>query len=201
MGSGFALGADKKPADAVQQLVEWETRSNGASLRSNEKIALTHFEIPLEKVTADIAESMDPKVYRSLVFERDNRKFVRWVINPEDTKWYLEVAAYLKSKGIDATPQHYFTGYLTSSRSLIVVDPVSGATFSAKASTNNTGGNWTDKKQEFDDAIQARRSSDMVSDVQRKLRFDHMILLEEPGMFGIEGVDQAVLIRSLSDLP
>lgn len=201
LGSGIAFGEFKDPTKSVLQLVKWETRANGAGLRSEEKIALTHFEIPLTAVTADFAKSIDPKVYSSLVFERDQKKFVRWVINPEDTKWHLELAAYLKLNGIDTTPHQYFTGYLTSSRSLIVVDPATGATFSAKASTNNTGGIWKDKKQEFDDAIQARRSSDMVSDVQRKTKFNHMILLEEPGMLGIEGVDQAVLIRSLGDLP
>lgn len=189
------------PPKTVKQLIRWETGSNAVASRSDEVIALTHYEIPLDEITADISKNIDPAVYSSLVFKKDGKEYVRWVINPEDTKWHLKVAEFLKKKKLDATPKQYFSAYLTSSRSLIVVDPVSGATFSAKASTNNTGGNWTDKKQPFDDARQARRSSDMVSDVQKRVKFKHIVLLEEPGMFGIESVDQAVLIRSLGDLP
>ena len=187
--------------DAVKQLIDWETKSNAVSVRSNEELVIKHYEIPLEALTADLAPHLDPKVRDSLIFQKEGKPWVRWIINSEDTKWHLQVAAFLQERGLDPRPKTHFKGYRTASRSMIIIDPDTGAKFSAKVSTNNTGGHWVDKKQPFDDARQARTSSDMIADIKKKVKFDHLVLMDEPAMFGIQEVDQGMLIRSLEDLP
>jgi hypothetical protein len=193
-------GSEATP-DAVKQLIDWETKSNAVSLRSNEELVIKHYEIPLEALTADLAPHLDPKVRDSLVFEKDGKPWVRWIINSEDTKWHLQVAKFLQERGLDSKPKTHFKGYRTASRSMIIVDPTTGAKFSAKVSTNNTGGHWVDKKQPYDDALQARTSSDMIAEIKKKVQFEHLVLMDEPAMFGIKEVDQGMLIRSLEDLP
>ena len=195
-----SLGDEASP-DAVKQLIDWETKSNAVSLRSNEELVIKHYEIPLEALTADLAPHLDPKVRDSLIFQKEGKPWVRWIINSEDTKWHLQVATFLKERGLDPRPKTHFKGYRTASRSMIIIDPDTGAKFSAKVSTNNTGGHWVDKKQPFDDARQARTSSDMIADKKKKVQFEHLVLMDEPAMFGIQEVDQGMLIRSLEDLP
>jgi len=73
--------------------------------------------------------------------------------------------------------------------------------FSAKVSTNRTGGAWRDKKQPVQDAVEARRAADLVLEQSKKVGFKNVIAMDEPMMFGIRDIDQGMLIRVLGDMP
>lgn len=194
----FASGGTPKN---VKQLVDWETKANGAGERSNEMLEIKHYEIPLSAIEKDIRADLDPSVKASVLFEKDGEQYVRWIINPEDTKWHKELAAWLEGKGLDSEPKSFFKGYFTASRSMIIVNPENGASMSLKVSTNNTGGNWRDKKQDWVDAKQIRKISDWVKSITEKMETDHLVIQDEPFAVGIPDIDQAMIMRSLNDVP
>lgn len=199
----------------VEKFVEYETRANAVAVRSNAKVAMPHYEIPLEWITPLISTRVPLDVYKSLVFKKNGIKMIRWVINPEDTKWHLEVETWLKNKidscqnkellaALDNNPlekKYYFDGYQTASRSYIVEDPNSHAQFSIKGSTNVTGGNWTDKKQELHDANDIINVSKYLTDIQKVAGFENFFLMDEPMALGISELDQAIVVRLLNEMP
>ncbi len=184
-------------------LVYWETQKNGASIRSVQSFEIEHFEIPLELVTEDFATRIAPELRNSLIFEKDGRKHVRWLINPEDTKHYKKLEKYLASKGADTKHYKRFIARQTASRSYVMFDPLAQEhiVFSAKVSTNKTGGNWTDKVQPFEDAYEARRATDFIQTQQAQRKFTNIVAMDEPAMLGIQDADQAMLVRVLGELP
>lgn len=191
-----AWSADREVLD----LVWLETKANAAGTRSNDLVAIEHFEIPLSKLEADVAERIPADVRDSLIFEKDGQKHVRWIINPEDSLWYKDVEKWLKSQGLSTQRHKHFNAYMTASRSYIIEDPVTKAQFSAKVSTNQTGGAWKDKKQPIDDAAQVRMANDFIDSELKKAPLQHAIVMDEPAMFGIKSVDQAMLVRTLAEL-
>lgn len=195
------VAADYHISKNAKQLVTWETTANAVANRSNEVIALSHFEIPMRLLEKDIDQTLESSIVDSLVFEKNGEKYVRWMINPEDTKWYLEVKAFLEKNGVDATPHKFFDAYLTASRSMILVNPENGATFSLKVSTNKTGGNWTDKKQTWDDAKQIRTLDKWMTQATENMETKTMVVMNEPLAFGIKELDHGMIMRSLNDVP
>ena len=187
-------------SETVAQLIEWETQGNAVSERSPAPFAVQHYEVPLSMLEQDFAKNLDPRVRKSLIFTKNGEDYVRWVINPEDTKWHLELQRHLISRGLDARPKKFFTGYLTASRSMIVEDPNGTIAFSIKVSTNQTGGHWKDKKQPIDDARQVRMVSDYVDETAERMKFKYLVIQNEPLLLGLKDVDQALLVRSLADL-
>jgi len=195
LSSAFAL------EPAVQGLVTYETKANGVSLRSDQMVQIENYEIPARLLKKDFSARLAPNIRDALVFEKNGEEYVRWMINPEDTKWHKELEKYLKENGIEPTRHKFFQGYQTASRSYIVEDPKTKTQFSLKVSTNKTGGNWTDKKQEAADAFDARRSMDYVMKEGEKRPYQHFKVMDEPAAFGIEKIDQGMLVRELNDLP
>jgi len=181
--------------------VKWETRANAVSKRSSDVIRVEHYEIPLRLLAADFEKSMDGQLRDSILFTKNGEKYVRWLINPEDSKWHLEVKAFLDKNKIDSTPKKFFDGYLTASRSMILVNPDNGATFSLKVSTDKTGGKWTDKKQTWADAVQVRNMNKYVSETLPNMKTENLVIMDEPLAMGIKEIDQAMIMRSLGDLP
>jgi hypothetical protein len=186
--------------EGVQKLVEFETQANAAAVRSTEPIQLPHVEIPLDFVGLDFADRLDPKIADSLIFTRNGQKYVRWILNPEDTKWGKNLLKYFSNKGIILNIKNYFIGYQTASRSYIAEDPRSGVQFSVKSSTNMTGGDWKDKKQPIGDASDARLMSDFLIEQNNKRPFENFIIMDEPAILKIDKIDQAVVIRDLGEL-
>ncbi|MBC7691079.1 MAG: hypothetical protein H7222_04870 [Methylotenera sp.] len=226
----FAAGPATPLLPTVKQLVQWETGSNAVANRSAEPIAIEHYEIPLSAMGHSFSENLEADVRDALVFRKNGVETVRWIINPEDTKWHKELETWLKKKGLSVERHHFFTGYLTASRSMILSNPENKAQFSAKVSTDRTGGNWRDKHQGVSDAEQVRMADGYLAEGapavdpsggkvhaqngQSALKqalfdaqagvviFDHFKVLDEPAEFEIEdGLDQAMLVRSLGDLP
>lgn len=185
----------------MYDLVTLETKANAVTTRSNEMVPLEHYEIPLSLVEADIAERANPIFVKALVFNKNGEKYVRWILNPEDTQWHQDVADFLLRNNINPEKKKYFQGYMTASRSYIVVDPQTGAEFSFKGSTNRTGGNWHNKKQTWEDGKQIRMMTDFVhSQLAKQPRLEHIVLLDEPMAFGIKALDQGMVIRSYEGL-
>lgn len=185
----------------MQNLVTFETKANAVATRSNEKIILENFEIPLELVESSVALRAPPEFVQSMIFERNGKKFIRWVINPEDTKWHLAVEKWLQKNNVSTQRHKYFEGYQTASRSYIAVDPKNGAEFSIKASTDTTGGNWVDKKQTWEDAWQIRMMTDFVNErLKNQPKLENIVLLDETMAFGIKEIDQGLVIRSYDSL-
>ncbi len=195
------LAADYHISNSAQQLVDWETLSNGAGIRSNELIRVEHYEIPLRLLEKDFEESLDLNIKNSLFFTKDGETYVRWMINPEDSKWHLEVKEFLQKHKIDSEPKKFFDGYMTASRSMILVNPINGASFSLKVSTNQTGGQWTDKKQTWIDAKQVRNMNRYLKETFPKVENSTFIIMDEPLALGIKDLDHGMIMRSLNDLP
>jgi len=195
------VAADYHISKNAQQLVTWETKANAVANRSNQVIALDHFEIPMRLLEKDIDLNLEASIVDSIVFEKNGEKYVRWMINPEDTKWFLEVKAFLDKNGVDSSTHKFFDAYLTASRSMILVNPENGATFSLKVSTNKTGGNWTDKKQTWDDAKQIRTLDKWMTQATENMETKNMVVMNEPLAFGIKELDHGMIMRSLNDVP
>lgn len=185
----------------VKEFANFETKANAIANRSNEAIEIKHFEIPLSALVQDIADRANPKVKNSLIFEKNGELFVRWIIHPEDTKFHPKVKEYLEAKNIPYTIQSHFTGYLQASRSLVLFDPESKVSFSLKTSTNNTGGNWVDKKQEWTDAKEIRAIMDHVDEIYEKGPIKpSAVMMDEPLAIGIEELDMGMVVRSLDEI-
>jgi hypothetical protein len=184
----------------VEELVDYETRANAASKRSNQPVKIEHYEIPYELVEKEISERTPKDVLDSLVFERSGKKLLRWVINPEDTRWHNEVKAWLERQGVKVVKGQHFIGYKTASRSYIVMDPNTEVSYSIKVSTNVTGGLWRDKKQTWADASQIKMAADYVATMTSSNRAEHFIVMDEPVVFGIKALDQGMVIRMLSGM-
>lgn len=185
----------------VKEFAHYETKANAVADRSNDAIEIKHFEVPLSALEQDIADRVNPKVRDALVIEKNGEKFVRWIIHPEDTKFHPKVKEYLDAKGIPYTIESHFTGYLQASRSLVLFDPESKVSFSLKTSTNNTGGNWVDKKQEWTDAKEIRAIMDHMSEVYEKGPIKpSAVLMDEPLALGIKELDMAMVVRSLDEI-
>jgi hypothetical protein len=186
--------------EGAKNLIQYETKSNAVSTRDASPIKMPHFEIPLGMVETDFADRFPQALRDHFIFVKEGKKYVRWVLNPEDTKWFEKVQEHFLSKGLKLEKKYYFTGYQTASRSYIVEDPGKTIQFSIKSSTNKTGGWWADKKQPVGEAIDSRLNADFLHDIQARLPFKNIIVMDEPAIFKIPDIDQAVVLRDLVDL-
>lgn len=188
--------------EEMRDLVNFETKANAVALRSNEQKIIYHYEIPLRILEADLNVDANEGYIKALTFERGGEKYVRWVLNPEDSRWEKAVRVFMLRNGLEPVKKSYFEGYMTASRSYILVDPVTGAEFSLKTSTNRTGGYWANKKQTWDDASQIRKISDYVKErLKNQPPLQHAIILDEPIAFGIKRFDMGMIVRSYEELP
>lgn len=195
---GLSVSAEAL-SPAVEQLVKWETEANAVAKRSPVAVKLEHYEVPMKILQTDFATDK-LKYYNAFVIEKNGEKYVRWVINPEDTQWYVEFEKWLSSKGVASTRHQHFIGYQTASRSYIVEDPSTGLEFSLKMSTNRTGGSWTNKKQEWIDARDIRYTSDYIREGQKRIQLKDADILLEPAAFGAAEIDQGIVVRDLGGL-
>lgn len=180
---------------AAQVMVHMETRANPAALRPSEPFRIGHLEIPLRILSESVGEGLEPKIRESMVFRKNGEPYVRWILNPEDTVYGQEMRRSLIKKGLDASVHYHYVGYLTSSRSCIVQDPVSRVTFSIKASTDQTGGNWRNKKETVRAAQAGRMMSDFLVKNLQSSELQTLGIIKEPLAFSLADVDQAIIVR------
>lgn len=187
---------------SVEELVDFETKSNAVADRSNEKVRIQNYEIPLRLLEQDISMARLPHAaWNAVTFtNKKGEKMVRWLINPEDTKWHLELEQWLVKNGVSTKKHTYFDAYMTASRSYVVRDPRTGLSFSMKVSTNVTGGAWRDKKQSWDDARQVKQAADFIAKAMDKRAPENFIYMDEPMVFGVRDLDQGMILRLLADL-
>ncbi len=170
-------------------------------IRPDAPIELEHFEIPL-RLAENLFTDAGPKLITdALLFTKANETWIRWIPNPDDTFYKDQLVQFLKDNQVDASSKRRFIGFRTSSRSVLVFDPVTGAEFSTKASTNNTRGNWKDKPETSSVAKVVTQVSNYVSRIipmMESKHVDHIVVAPEPGGFTIKGngIDQGMLIRT-----
>ena len=190
----------------IQQLIHFETlcndpRGDNDYLGSEEPIALENYEIPLSVLgPGNISDRMSEAIRNSLIFIKGGREYVRWIINPNDQSFYLELEDFLRSKRVSIKRQKYFTGYMLASRSIIVEDEKTDTVFSLKVSTDNVAGIWRNKRFPIESAMRARLISDHIFDVNQQRRMKNVAILDEVAMFGISEINQAMGVRSLEAL-
>ena len=92
-------------------LVFWETQKNAVAARSAEMVKIEHFEIPTDLLVNDLATRMPQDLRDALIFKRGGKEYVRWLINPEDTKHYKAVEKFLKKNGLSAARKQHFEAY------------------------------------------------------------------------------------------
>jgi hypothetical protein len=186
--------------DGARKLVHFETQANAAATRSEVAMRLPHLEIPVSMVGIDFANRLNSQIADSLIFEKYGEKYVRWILNPEDTVWGEAVINHFSSKGLSLTRKYYYIGYQTASRSYIAEDPITHSQFSVKSSTNITGGFWRDKKQPIGEAVDGRLLSDFLHEQNRRLPFKSFVVMDEPAIMSVSELDQAVVIRDIGSL-
>lgn len=181
---------------SAQVLVNYETGANPLTTnRSSQAFWIEHLEIPLSALEKDQGLGLDKEILESMLFEKNGEPHVRWILNPEDTKFGIELANALSEKGIPFTRGRHYIGYLTSSRSCIVQDPITGVTFSIKSSTNQTAGSWKDKKETVRAARAARLMSDYILTNFDTQQIDKARIVHEPLAFYYSAADQGIVVR------
>ncbi|MES2855135.1 MAG: hypothetical protein V4692_04695 [Bdellovibrionota bacterium] len=86
----------------------------------------------------DFASYLPKYIRDSLLFEKNGEKWVRWPLSPFDTEFNLILERYLIDQKVPYERGSYFQGRSTSSRSILLKDPVTGGEFSFKTATNAT---------------------------------------------------------------
>lgn len=208
--SYFSLQAhdfdDAPLPDNFKQLLNWEIRANSFhkdNRKSPYQFNVSYIEIAAKFILEDINDDLfTPSIRESMMNEK--RQTIRWVLNPEDTKYKAELIRWLKKMGQDATiKQDRFNGFLTSSRSMILQDRINGAIFSLKVSTDWTGGGFKKGKHlPMVDAKESRRGTDFVYSIwqKNKNRIKHSVYLWESASFSIKEIDRSMIIRNYDEL-
>jgi hypothetical protein len=195
----------------------WELKNNPAGAHNSRlhegTFPLYHYDIPVEKLGVGHSVAELPKKYhQELIFEKNGKRYIRWIINPEDTVYHLKVKAWLKKNDLNDQPKQLFLGHLTASRSIVVYSPddPDRPLFSVKVSTNRTGGKWKkDKNVDLKQVKESLASSRLAKKVleQSPSPFKTLVLLNEPAIFSLplEGKEKAsqnqgMIIRDLSPM-
>ena len=93
--------------------VDMETKFNPNSVRDNRPFWIEHLEIPIELLEEDVGRGLDAGVHNSLVFSKEGKKYLSWILNPEDTQYGTDLVAKFALKGIRLDRKKYYIGYLT----------------------------------------------------------------------------------------
>lgn len=189
------------PYSPEQQLQSFETEYNEAAQRSRQVVDVPHFEIPLKLIDIQSSLRFSKEMRDQLVFQKNGQTYVRWLINPEDTVWFQEVQDYfLKEHQIKLEKKYLFKAQQTASRTYHVLNGKGKFLFAFKASTNKTGGRWTNKRQSMVEATDARFVADYVDYLQKVAPFEKVVILDEPAAFQIPKLNMAVIIRDLAPI-
>lgn len=191
----------KSTAKPVDVWLGYEGAANAALRRDLRSFPVEHLEIPLSVLSSDFAKDFDPKIQQALLFTApDGTRYVRWVLHPDDRKYGAELESRLRAGRVPFKRGQRFLGRYTASRSLVLEDPESGVSFSAKVSTSNAGGNWSDKKQTGADAMDIRAQDKYLSEALAAKPAKNFVVMRDVGAVMAPGVDQAMVIRSLEQV-
>jgi hypothetical protein len=192
----------KQFPESVQKLLDWGLNANSAAKNQERKapfFKVGHYEVPTSLVSLDYLDSLDPKIKNELVFTRDGQEYVKWIINPEDTKYHLEVRELLEKSGHSFKVHYELLGGLTSSRSMIITNPETDVTFSIKVSTNKTGGRWQNKGVNETQVKKALIADNAQEAAQKYINFETLEVQKETMGGVIKDLNQGFIIRELDD--
>lgn len=81
------------------------------------------YHIPIKFLDKQILDDLDPKVVDSFLVrnEKNQPMFYRWFIHPEDRVYSVQVEEFLKKKRISTERHSIGKGYLTASRTCLIV--------------------------------------------------------------------------------
>ncbi|MFC2074682.1 hypothetical protein ACFLRA_00215 [Bdellovibrionota bacterium] len=200
-------GSYPQPPNLVQ-MVNWDVRANPAIVnvpRSPSVFFLEHIDVPVELLLEGSSsfESVPAEFRNELFFEKSERMFVRWFINPEDRKYVVNIEDAIRNRGYSTEKHKIFIGRLTASRSIIVSSP-RGRVYSMKVSAFGTGGPLQDKPLDFEKAKWHLEISQRIARIQAEREFKYFSVLPEVAAFGIQesgrGFRHGMLIRDLTAL-
>lgn len=166
-------------------------------------IDIPHFEIPKRLLVSHSIDGVDTKLIDALEFNRNGEVWVRWIPSLGDTTYIKKVEKFLRDAGLPSDQKKRFKGYKTASRSLFVVDPMTGYIFSSKASTDSTSGAWSHKPYPVIKALRTLLVSDYVNSLQKKHPelFKNLGIQLDTHMYGIPGIDEATSFREIKGRP
>ncbi len=187
----------------IRFLAKMENQFNPVDneVRTDRPFEIEHFEIPL-RLAKNLFSSDSPQIIKdALIFTKNGEAWIRWIPNPDDNLYKDKLVQFLAEQGIDPTLKRRFIGFRTASRSVLIFDPITGAEFSVKASTNNTRGYWKDKPETSTVAGVVAEVSKYVTQTIPRMDpqyVDTIKIAPEPGGFAInsQGIDQGMLVRT-----
>ncbi len=170
---------------------EWYANSfNRPELRGSEDkkgeqyFEVEYFKIPLRSLSEYSLDSLNEDVKKSLIIKENGEEFLRYVVNPEDSHYHGIVSDILRSQRLDSKKyKGDLYGALTASRSMLIMDKKTKKVFSAKVSTNKTGGAWQDKGVNRNQALKAILASGHVEEINKQVKYQHMEPLLETTSF------------------
>jgi len=138
--------ADVNPSDkpkfegneCIRQMALWESDTD-PYLSARRRFGFrffNHYEIPLEAIKSDISEKTPPEIMKSLIFEKEGRKYVRWIEDPDD--FNADVEQFAKELGQREFNSKRFGGYLGTNGSY-VIDQETGTSFMVDTTTIKKG--------------------------------------------------------------
>ncbi len=145
-------------------------------------------------IIVDMAEYLPPEVRNVVLVEKYGVQHVRYFISPTDTKFGKEVKTYLEKRGVlhrhyTANGEHKseFLVRPTASRSMIVIDPRNGYSFSIKPSTSKSTQRHYNDPNPTHWAFLNRRLSDYYYQYRSALK--HLDIAWEAGMVGFPNIN------------
>lgn len=171
--------------------------SQKLNLHDAKKISLQSFyvktyEIPLELVTKD-SEIQTNHLFNSennkQIIEKNNKKYLRWFVHP------LHESDFIQNNYKDYEIKNRFIAKLTSSRSLLIYDPLTHEQWSLKSSLKKAAGPFSNKEYKSKHSeFHFQMSQILAADPFLKDRF----FLEE-SFVGLKSAvfDEGQIVRSL----
>ncbi|MDB9786522.1 hypothetical protein OAB57_00305 [Bacteriovoracaceae bacterium] len=202
--------------------MQFERKGNPAIRKDGSEFDLgvfmpKYFLVPMELIDTHRAE---PEVFTDIenaliVTKKNQMKYLRWFVNPDDRKYVETMGQFLKKEGYDHSLHIYpgeqldeQLGYRSASRSSLIV-PVEKnlKPFFYKSSTNNTAGHWSDKKVNGNQV----RKAVISTQLSNRVRWDYipdsnLVTFKEPVGYVIEdsilnqhGLDQGIVFRDFGE--
>jgi hypothetical protein len=196
------------PPLAAQILTDLEVNHNlmtHGARRRDKPIALSNLLIPADALELDLA-GLRPEIRNVLLVHYRGKLHYRWLLLSEDRSFGNQLKAQLTADGIPYIEESRFIGYLTASRSTLVMDPETKVIFSFKGPTDHTAGRWTtDKGLTPEETKDYRLISDHIAELYSPKLNKSFFYISEPGSAAYVRGGQANLIRdyefeSLGDL-
>lgn len=191
----------------VEKLVEWENAANAGALQSSrpfERLEYYEIELSLVEAMGGNAAALPREVRETLVFERSGRKYLRWILHPEDRANGARVEEFLRSKGVTPVRQTgALTGYSTASRTMVVVG-ANGTPFCLKVGLDRAPGSFKrDKPHTIGDAESAIVMDRYLERITKEQPLKSVVLWREPAAWGIReasGETMAMSVRTMNGL-